>query len=101
MEEIAEAQAAIGWDQILKGRIAMGWSVRQDQYRGENATPKDNGLTWATEIISAILSQWWDLWELRNGDRHGRDRRSQQQAETRQAIRELYQLYDLKDIIPQ
>ena len=30
MEEIAEAQAAIGWDQILKGRIAMGWSVHQD-----------------------------------------------------------------------
>ena len=100
LEELAAAQEAIGWDQLLKGRITIGWSDRQEQYRGNNSTAKDNGLTWATDITSALISQWWDLWELRNDDRHGRDRRSQQQAETRQAVRELYQLYDLKPFIP-
>ena len=34
------------------------------------------------------------IWELRNGDRHGRDLASQTQAAERQTIQELTQLYE-------
>ena len=41
-----------------------------------------------------IWKEWWKLWELRNGDRHGRDLATQTQAAERQTQRELQQFYD-------
>ena len=45
------------------------------------------------QLIESILREWLKLWKLRNEDRHGRDAESQQQAETKQMIRELEQFY--------
>jgi hypothetical protein len=93
---IAAAQEAIGWEQVLRGKLSQQWQRRQQAHLGDRATKKDNGQTWATAIITFILEQWKDLWILRNGDRHGRDAQSRAQALNRQAIRELEQLYTLK-----
>jgi hypothetical protein len=96
LQGLADAQQAIGWDQLLKGRLSWKWNQIQQHHLGTAATKKDNGLTWATTIIDVIYKQFWILWELRNTDRHGRDAITKAQAEHRQAIRELTQLYDLK-----
>ncbi len=101
LEDVAHAQALIGWNQILKGRLATQWQQRRTAYLGDRATSKDNGITWSTTIVDTIFKQWWKLWELRNEDRHGRDLQSQKQAEHRQAIREMTQLYQLKPFLPQ
>ena len=98
---IAEAQQSIGWDHVLRGRLSKTWATAQQLHLGE-FQPKTNGQTWATTIIQAILQGWLDLWHIRNGDRHGRDSQSKAQAAKAQAIRELEQLYELKEgVLPQ
>ena len=93
VEHVATAQANIGWDQIFKGRFSQSWRIMQDQYLGSRQTKCNTGQTWLTNVINTIFQEWWKLWELRNEDLHGRDYNTRTQAETRQGIRELTQLY--------
>ena len=95
--DVATAQAAIGWNQILKGRFAKLWSLSQDKHLGSWATVKANGSTWMIKVIEATLMEWLKLWKLRNEDRHGRDIESRRQAETRQTVQELEQFYASHD----
>jgi hypothetical protein len=95
--DIAEAQEAIGWHQILKGRFSQAWSETQSKYLGSRATKKKNGDTWMTKLIETILGEWLKLWKLRNEDRHGRDYNTRRQAEERQVLRELTQFYTAND----
>jgi len=99
VQHIAAAQSAIGWDQLLKGRLAVDWMEHRQQQLGDQATRKNNGNTWATDIITAIWKQWLELWKLRNGDRHGRDYATQAEAAKQQAVRELEQMYEYKGLV--
>ena len=62
-------------------------------------THKNNGSAWATAVSDFFLQKFWALWELRNHDRHGKDLAQQADAEKRQAIRELYQLYERQEAV--
>jgi hypothetical protein len=93
--EVAAAQDAIGWEHLLRGRLSKSWAIAQQSHTGA-FQPKNNGQTWATKIIQELLQAWLDIWTLRNGDRHGRDKQTRTQAAKAQAIRELQQLYDLQ-----
>ena len=101
VETVAAAQTAIRWDQLLKGRLAKAWQLKQQAHLGNRSTEKKNGRTWATSISTKLLQQWWDLWTLRNQDRHGKDFQSREDAQHRQALREITQLYEHKDNLPQ
>ena len=52
-------------------------------------------------MADLIFKNWWELWLLRNGDRHGRDSQTKAQADKRQAIREISLLYDMKHKVAQ
>ena len=86
--KLCQAQDAIGWDQIMKGRFAKQWNTQStlpaQQHRHKN---------WTVEIIDYIFDQWWILWDLRNQDRHGHNNLTQVQASKAQAHRELHLLY--------
>ena len=91
---MALAQTKIGWDQLLKGRLATQWQQKYEQDVGPSEiSNKQNGDTWATSIIDFVFKQWWNLWDMRNEDRHSKDRRSREQADQCQAIPEMTQLY--------
>jgi hypothetical protein len=92
--EVADAQAQIGWSQILKGRMVKQWGEAQDTYLGKNKTHRNNGDTWTTQVIIGWLTEWLKLWTSRNEDRHGRDRQTRLQAEDRQYLRELELFYE-------
>jgi hypothetical protein len=47
-----------------------------------------------TAVIDTIFKEWNTLWDLHNGDRHGRDTKTKMQADEQQAIRECTQLYE-------
>jgi hypothetical protein len=101
VQHVAEAQTAIGWEHILRGRLSQSWAKEQQSHIGA-FQPKNNGMTWCTKIISTLLQGWLDLWNLRNGDRHGRDTHTKAQALKAQAIREMEQLYELKgQVLPE
>jgi hypothetical protein len=101
LQHIAEAQTKIEWDQILKGCIAKQWIKYQLEALGDNATKQKNATTWATEVISTIFTQWLNLWKLPNEDCHGRDNKSQKEAERKQTNMELEQLYEYQSKIMQ
>ena len=92
--EVAEAQAQIGWEQILKGRFAKSWSSLQDRHLGDAKSNTENGQSWMTGLIQIMLQQWFHLWQVRNGDRHGHDWKTTMEAEKRQTIREITQAYE-------
>jgi hypothetical protein len=94
MEDIIEAQEKIGWNQMLKGRIAHQWLNHQRDSMGNGTTKRKNAMTWATDMISTIFEYWLKLWKMRNEDKHGKDVATRREAERQQAIRELEQMYE-------
>ena len=97
LQLLKDSQTSIGWHQLLRGRLSQQWQLAQDRFLGNNATERTNGQTWTTTVIDFIFTHWFKLWELRNGDRHGRDSQTRAQAKNAEAIRELEQLYDKQD----
>jgi hypothetical protein len=92
--DVMEAQAAVGWHHILKGRFVKHWSLALDKYLGSRGTKRQNGGTWITKVITAWFQQWLNLWKIRNEDRHGGDEATKRQAQDRQTIREIIQFYE-------
>ena len=83
----------------MVGRFAKDWSTNNRTQPGTTHKPNTR---WTTEVIDFIFTKWWQLWELRNHDRHGRDMATQQQATARQVDRELTMLYEIyEDRTPQ
>jgi hypothetical protein len=101
LADLVASQAAIGWNQLLRGRFSNLWMKYQDEYLGPTQTTKNNGSTWTTNVIDYLFKQWLELWKIRNKERHGMDAETRARAEKAQAHREVCQLYDLKENIPE
>ena len=96
---ICATQKQIKWEQLLLGRFAKEWNTHPRTQPGHNWKTLQN---WTTEVIDFILLQWWNLWESRNQDRHGRDLATTQQAAAQQVDWEMTLLYDeYKGKVPQ
>ena len=67
LQEAYTAQEAIGWDNLLKGHLAKQLQHLQQKQLGDNATKKNNGVTWATNFIDMAYQQFFKAWFLRNG----------------------------------
>ena len=87
---LAQCQEQIGWDQLLKGRFSKQWACESLL----PTTQQRAKVNWTVSVIEFIFVQWWQLWESRNQDRHGRDLATKLQAAHLQAHRELRLLYD-------
>ena len=90
VQVICTKQQQIKWDQLLRGRFATEWATH---HRTQPAHQHKSTQNWTVEVIDFIFTQWWQLWELRNQDRHGRDLATQQQAHAQQIDRELHMFY--------
>jgi len=96
------AQDALGWNQILQGRMTKEWGKFHEQTLGQNTSHKNNGTTWTTAIIDYLFGQWLTVWKQRNEDRHGREQHTKNQAALTLAIREATALYSKKGhLLPQ
>ena len=99
VSHIAQAQAAIGWMEIFRGRLSGLWGIHQQEFLGYPVDKKINGQTWSTALAKLFLEQWRLAWMARNGDRHGRDKESRASAERKQALREVELLYEYKGFV--
>jgi hypothetical protein len=70
------------------------WIQYQKEVMEDRATKRKNSSTWATEIISTIFDQWLKLRTMRNEDCHGRNKATRKEAERKETIRELEQMYE-------
>jgi hypothetical protein len=101
LRELAEQQSAIGWTNLLRGRMSKQWIERQRQHIGSSATKKKNALTWATTVIDFLFKEWHKIWEQRNLDRHGKDYQEQSNRLKDQGMREMNHLYGMAAALPQ
>ena len=95
---VFEAQSAIGWHELLKGRLSQAWAHHQQAFLG-TFIPKKNGNAWAVTVAEMMLRGWHNLWTIRNQEWHGRDAQTRAAALRSQAIRELELLYTKKGLI--
>jgi len=100
LQPLLDAQNAIGWEHLLRGRMAIQWSTHQQTHLEGPLDPKKNGVTWTTDMIHTVFTHFHLIWRLRNTDLHGEDWSSQQQAKLRQSHRELRMLYNYKGTLP-
>jgi len=64
----------------------------------DKPTKTSNGQTRTTNLADTYLQEYLMAWQARDDDtRHGHDIATWQSAATQQAIREIQQLYDIKD----
>jgi hypothetical protein len=64
-------QDAIGWNNLLEGCFATGWTEAQALYYCTIGSRR-SGLRWTVAIIKKLWDVAWDLWEQRNGFLHDR-----------------------------
>jgi len=95
------AQQQIGLDNMMRARISNKFSEYIEENLGE-VTKTSNGQTWTTNLADTFLQGFLMAWKARNDDRHGHDSITKQSAKTRQAVREIQQLYEMRDeVLPE
>jgi hypothetical protein len=69
------SQNQLGWNQVFRGRFSLLWSDLQQDFlqRNQWVTKYRNGRSWTSAASQHLMEQWLQLWELRNGERHGKD----------------------------
>ena len=92
---IIHNQDKIGWQQIFNGQLASSWAHTQQAYTRHSKTHDQQ---WGKQIITAIWTQWENLWTLQNKAQHGKDTVSQIRIKQRQALVELQQIYKNKQL---
>jgi len=93
---LASRQAAIGWDNLLRGRISKSWSSLQQQHRAGG----DRDGKWVKKLAMFLLQQFLALWRQRNEDRHGRDMLTCREADHSKVLQEIEYYYERADCVP-
>jgi hypothetical protein len=69
IKEVLLHQDAIGWTNLLKGCMDVGWTEAQALYY-KMIGSRRSGLWWTVAVIKKLWDVAWDLWEQRNGFLH-------------------------------
>lgn len=87
-------QNSIGWDQLYKGRWSIQWTQLQDQYAEQSAqTGTLKGKQWLLGLGRLLIDQWFQVWKMRNEDRHTRDNTNLAELRAQLIHTELRHLY--------
>jgi hypothetical protein len=76
-QQVIHDQDSIGWFQLFRCRWAKTWSLISDDDSVLNSgrnTPAIGIPQWVKRCGRTLLNAWWELWTLRNEERHGVDR---------------------------
>ena len=95
---LIQDQQVIGWYHLFLARFSKRWSSLQAYYLTSHQI-KIKGLSgdsWVQHISNIIITQWLELWDSRNADRHGRDSSHKQRCLHDQVLREITILYQHK-----
>ena len=100
LQRLITRQTNIGWHHLFLDRFCHEWSEVQDSYYANTLNPKKikrrTGARWQKEIIGALWSQWFVVWEMRNHDLHGATESARSRAEREEVERTLRDIYDLR-----
>ena len=71
-QQAFDNQDGIGWQALLEGAPAKGWSDAQQRYY-DLLGKRNTGKRWLTAIIQKLWDVAWDLWDHRNNVLHKKD----------------------------
>ena len=97
-------QSAIGWDELLRGRICSQWALLVEQHhRHRNLPWTTNSSAWETTVIRSILQLFLRTWQRRNELIHGASEIEQQEITGRNVDSQIRNVYaqGTDNILPQ
>ena len=101
LSRLISQQNDIGWDHFLRGKLSQAWGPAQYRY-AKRFNLVDASKHWITKLIRLFANSTFEIWEIRNGCRHGIDTAAKQLAKQQQAHRELRCMYTFKNqVLPQ
>ena len=65
-------QTQIGWTNFVVGQWSKKWQAIQGDYY-KMVKSQQSAKRWATAIIWAPMNIYWDVWDFRNTQTHGKD----------------------------
>ena len=100
--KLIKQQNRIGWHNLIKGRFAKEWQVLHDARARERGTYDQKITTrWTSCVIDTIWSAFWELWEDRNKDKHGKDLEARRRAEDDRVVEQILNMYELQIDMPE
>ena len=104
LEIAIQAQNHIGWQNMLKGRIASEWGdIQMKHYKDvyEDDMPKHISATWwASEFIQQLLYFSLAIWQHRNTYLHNTMEKANKLQERMTAVEEMAKWYERKNKFP-
>ena len=93
------SQYAIGWDNFFRGKFSQEWLVLFDEKNPnlDNNNRYTRQYVWGANIIENTLRHVIELWEIRNGQVHGRTNKEREQKRKSRHIQELKKLFEKKN----
>jgi zinc-binding in reverse transcriptase len=91
-------QTSIGWDHFLRGKLGTEWGIRQYKH-AKRFDLLEASKQWQNSLVRFFAHSSHQLWQIRNGCRHGLDAAEQAQLKTDQTHREVRCLYHLRGVV--
>jgi len=97
-QEAVAAQSALGWDQLLRGRLSTKWrtsflqTIPSTTKQGES-----DAALWVKKLIIALWDYAFTIWQARNDTVHGQTETAQESKALkamRQEVKHLFLAYD-------
>ena len=91
-------QTRIGWSHLFRGRWSLHWKRHHAEFASDNeVTGEDaDGTRWVRRLGTMLIRSWFDLWDIRNKERHGKDAAEQLLKREGLLRTQLDDLYKLK-----
>jgi hypothetical protein len=99
---LVEAQNAIGWDHLLKGRFSHHWLLCQQLHIHLDPDIDSNTASseqWLKRVLKSLWTSLWQVWLLRNDDLHGRDRQQRELQRIEKLTPRVTALYAKADLL--
>ena len=94
------SQTKIGWSHIVRGRWSYHWRDMQSRFacRQESTYDHTRPNQFIQSLGTTILQAWFELWAIRNKERHGRDEIEQKEKRSSLLRTQLEALYRLRPL---
>jgi exonuclease III len=96
---LIRSQNYIGWDHLFRARWSNQWQILHSHYAQRVALDSKlaDGSAWVRKVGKKLLQQWFDLWAIRNTERHGKDIAEQKANRKAFLQSQLEELYSFRD----
>ena len=94
--QLISSQNRIGWSHLYRARWSVYWSQNHHRYARTKELPphQADGRTWVRKAGQRLLADWFDLWNLRNKERHGATAEEQYRKKSEIVTSQTRELYN-------